>query len=227
MARVNSARHPQQPPAGAPASPPARRVSRRSWRDPRLVVGLVIVSTSVLLGATLFARSDDTVRVWSARADLPAGTVLEADDLEPAELRFATESLAGHYLAADEVPAGRVLLREVPSGEMVPRSAVGTGEPADVAELPIGLPPEAVPVGLRSGQVVDVWVAPAAETGDERRAVRVLREVRVLAAPQSGSGLGPAGVRQVVVGVPAGDDAAVGRALAELAEGTAVLVRRG
>lgn len=211
-------------------------MTRRSWRDPRLVVGLVIVSGSVLLGASLFAQSDDTVTVWAARADLPAGAVLEVGDLEPAELRFATASLAERYLAADDVPAGRILLRGVPAGEMVPRSAVGTGEPVDLAELPIGLPAEALPAGLRSGQVVDVWVTPAGGTGTgaragtatgaERRAVRVLQEVPVLAVSQSGNSLGPAGVRQVVVGVPAADDAVVSRALAGLAEGEAVLVRR-
>lgn len=208
-------------------SPPARRLSRPSWRDPRLVVGVVIVAASVLLGAQLFATADDTVTVWSARTDLAEGAAVTAGDLERSQVRFASAALAGRYLSADDRLAGMVLLRDVAAGELLPRAALGSGTAQPLAELPIALASNAVPAGLRPGELVDVWVTPPAESGEDRRAVRVLPQVRVVAVPDDSSALGPSSTRQVVVGVPGEDDQLLARALAQLADGTAVLVRRG
>jgi hypothetical protein len=209
-------------------SPPAARAPGRSWRDPRLVVGLVIVAVSVLLGSRLLAGADDTVAVWSVAADLPAGTVLTASDLERVDLRFGTPEVAGRYLPADAaLPEGAVLTRDAVAGELLPRAAVGTGEGGDVVEVPIAVAAEAVPATLRVGEVVDVWVTPAGLAGEVPRALRVLDQVRVVAAPRGGSALGPSATRQVVVGLEAEDESRLATALARLADGTAVIVRRG
>lgn len=239
---VNAARHPHMSagaPTGAgtavlskegstaPVSPPARRLTRPTWRDPRLVVGLVIVAVSVLLGARLLAGADDTVTVWSAGTDLPEGSVVEPQDLERSQVRFTSDDLAARYLSAADLPRGMVLLRDVAAGELLPRAALGSGTGEQLAELPIALASDAVPAGLRAGELVDVWVTPPAEGELERRAVRVLEQVRVVAAPQSASALGPSSTRQVVVGVPGDEDDLLARALAQLSDGTAVIVRRG
>jgi hypothetical protein len=212
-------------PPGAPASPPARRHPRPSWRDPRIVVGVVMVAASMLLGARLLAGADDTVTVWSAGRDLPAGTTVSAAGLQRSEVRFASEELAERYLSARALPAGTVLLRDVAAGELLPRAALGTRPPEETAQ-PIALSSDAVPADLRRGELVDVWVTPPPDSGEGRRAVRVLGQVRVVAAPESSSALGPSSTRQVVVGV-SGDDDLLARALAQLADGTAVLVRKG
>jgi hypothetical protein len=211
-----------------PVSPPAARAPGRSWRDPRLVVGVVIVAVSVLLGARLLASADDTVAVWSVAADLPAGSVLSAADLEQVHLRFGTPEVAGRYLPADTaLPAGSVLTREVVAGELLPRAAVGSGEQPDLAEVPLAVAAEAVPTTLRAGEVVDVWVTPAGLAGQVPRAVQVLERVRVVAVPRSSSALGPSATRQVVVGLEAADETRLATALARLADGTVVVVRRG
>jgi hypothetical protein len=214
-------------PPNGPASPPARRLTRPSWRDPRLLVGTAIVAGSVLVGAQVLASADDTVAVWSSRSDLAAGTPLTVDDLERSELRFGSEALAQRYLpGAEDPPAGLVLVRDVAAGELVPRSALGAVGTEDVAELPVAVASEAVPAGLRPGERVDVWVTRPAGSGQGREAVRVLERVRVTAVPRSASALGPAATRQVVVAVP-WEDGLLARALADLADGDAVLVRRG
>lgn len=213
---------------GAPPSPPARRVHRPSWRDPRLLVGLAIVAVSVLLGVRLLAAADDTTTVWSAAADLAAGQAVDPGDLESVEVRFGSADLAARYLPATALPPGSVLLADVSSGEMLPRGALGEGAAEDVAELPISLSAESVPVGLEAGRLVDVWVTPAdTAAGRAREAVRVLESVPVVAAPESAGALGPSMTRQVVVAVPVEEQAVIARALAALAEGTVVLVGRG
>lgn len=214
--------------ARPPASPPAQRLARPSWRDPRLAVGVAIVAVSVVLGAQLLARADDTVAVWSADRDLTAGTEVTPDLLRRSEVRFDSEELAGRYLpAGDQVPSGTVLARDVTAGELVPRAALGEAEVAEVAELPISVAADAVPAGVGPGARVDVWVTSPSAAEGEGRAVRVLEAVVVVAAPRTESALGPSSTRQVVVGVPGEDEETLSRALARLAGGTAVLVRRG
>ena len=214
-------------PPGAPASPPARRHPRPSWRDPRIVVGVVLVAGSMLLGARLLAAADDTVTVWSAGRDLVAGTTVSAAELQRSRVRFPNEELAERYLSARPLPADTVLLRDVAAGELLPRAALGTRMPEETMELPIAVSSDAVPAGLRRGELVDVWVTAPPEQGDGRRAVRVLDRVRVVAAPDSSTALGPSASRQVVVGVPVDDEELLARALAQLADGTVVLVRKG
>jgi hypothetical protein len=191
------------------------------------VVGLVIVAVSVLTGARLLAGADDTVTVWAAGSDLAEGAVLGPQDLVPSSVRFGSEDLSARYLSAADVPEGMVLTRDVAAGELLPRQAVAVGAAEEVAELPIALASDAVPAGLRAGELVDVWVTPPPEADGERRAVRVLEQVRVVAAPQNASALGPSATRQVVVGVPGDRDDLLADALARLADGAAVVVRRG
>ena len=221
---------------GAGASPAALRAPRPSWRDPRLWVGVGIVAVCVLLGARLLATADDTVRVWAASGRLPAGTVVTAAMLEPQEVRFSSAALADRYLSADRrLPRGAVLERDVLPGELVPRQALGRGVGMDLAEVPIALGADAVPAGLRVGDVVDVWVAPGpgadGSPGDARadlpRAERVLQGVRVVAVPRAGSALGPASSRQVVVGVPSRAEGLLAAALAKVTAGVPVMVRQG
>ena len=54
-------------PSQAPASPAARRQTAPAWRDPRLVVGIILVTASVLAGAALFGSifvATSTVAFW-------------------------------------------------------------------------------------------------------------------------------------------------------------------
>lgn len=214
--------------AGAPQSPVAARATRRTWKDPRLLVGITIVAVSVLLGARLLATADDTVTVWSVRSDVPAGTPITAEDLQGAQLRFGSPELAGRYLPADSpLPEGAVLTRDLAAGELLPRDAVGDGGTVDLVEVPIALPADAVPATLRAGELVDVWVTPKAEAGEAPRALLVLEQVRVTAVPRSTSALGPSSTQQVVVGLPVDEQSRLAGALAQLSEGSAVIVRRG
>lgn len=212
----------------APQSPAAARAPRRTWKDPRLLVGITIVAVSVLLGARLLATADDTVTVWSVRSDVPAGTPITAEDLQGAQLRFGSPELAGRYLPADSpLPEGAVLTRDLAAGELLPRAAIGDGGTVDLVEVPIALPADAVPATLRAGELVDVWVTPKAEVGGTPRALLVLEQVRVTAVPRSTSALGPSSTQQVVVGLPVDEQSRLPGALAQLSEGSAVIVRRG
>ena len=217
---------------GAAVPPPAVRLVRPGWRDPRLVVGVLLVCGSVLLGARLLATGDDTTPVWATRSAVAAGAAVDRDDLQVVRVRFDPGEDARRYLAADQ-PLGKALVatRDLGEGELVPAAAVDADAEA-LRELPLTLPAGSVPPGAEVGSRVDVWVVPreggaAASTGSgsgsQSGGRLLLEDVAVLALSRSGVG-GPEALRQVVVGVDAGTD--VARVVDALGRGTALLVGR-
>src|SRR3990170_2265009 len=88
-------------------APRASRSHRPAWRNPRLLLGIVLVAGSVVLGARLLAAADDTVGVWAITRDLPAGAALDSGDLDRRQIRFPDAETAEGYLGADDdLPAG-------------------------------------------------------------------------------------------------------------------------
>jgi Flp pilus assembly protein CpaB len=210
-------------------SPAATRVpSRPAWRDPRLLVGVLLVCASVVVGARVLASADDTVPVLVASRPLAAGERLEAGDADSLRVRFADAEDADRYLPADAGVAGSVLLRPVGAGELVPRAALGP--PGDAGQVAVPLPVDAtrVPGAVRAGSVVDVWAGPdeqAAAQGATGRTRRLLRGAPVLSVDRP-DGLGPGTVVQVVVGIPQDDADGVARAVAGLSGASLLLVAR-
>jgi hypothetical protein len=108
---------------GLPA-PAATRLRRPSWRDSRLVVGVLLVLAAVAVGARVVATADDTVDVYAAAVALPEGARLDAGALRVARVRLEPGTAA--YLdAARPPPEGAVVLRTIGAGELVPVQAVG------------------------------------------------------------------------------------------------------
>lgn len=149
--------------ADALARPVAARLRRPGWRDPRLLVGLVLVAASVALGGWAVAAAGRTVPVYVAVGALVPGQPLDADALAVREVRL--DAAGGAYLGADEPLAdGLVVQRTVADGELVPLSALGSVD--DLALRPVGVPVAGgLPGGLVEGAVVDLWFVPADAPG--------------------------------------------------------------
>lgn len=178
-------------------SVPARRLRRPSWRDPRLLVGLVLVLGSTVLGGVLVAGADDTVPVLAA-----GETLVRGDSLAQAELQVVRVRLDGvdsSYVPAGEaLPGDAVALRTVPAGELVPASAVGTS--AELESRPVALPWQGPrPESLVRGSTVDVWVAPREGTSAFGEPRLVVAGADVFAVVEGSSGLGQSGGVQVQV----------------------------
>jgi hypothetical protein len=187
----------------ATSAPPATRAQTPGWRDPRLVVGVVIVAVCVLLGARVLAGADDTVAIWSLRHDVPTGAAIDGDDLAVTRVHF-TAGGADRYLRASTVlETGTTVTHDLAAGELLPRSALAVGGNSDLVEVPLSVAPDDLPSSVRQGATVDVWVTPkVAATGDERvRARLALDDVVVVAVPPAGDSLSPRTTQQVIVGV--------------------------
>lgn len=222
---------PTATPPGEPTPAPAATRSRRpGWRNPRLLLGLVLVAGSVVLGARTMAAADDTVGVWSLERDLPAGATVQRDDLVRRQLRFPDAATADGYLsAADVPPAGATLSRPVSAGELLPRAALEDDETADLVEVPISVAQDDLPATVRQGSTVDVWVSPDVATvgAGKVTATKVLADVTVVAVPRSADSLAPQATRQLIVGVPAARADTLGTALGGISDGRVVIARKG
>jgi hypothetical protein len=212
--------------------PPARRASPPGWRDPRLWVGLAIVAASVFAGALVLGSSDETVPVWAASGPLGAGHVLTSADLAVRRVHFVDSGAASLYLRADQrLPADLRLSRDVGAGELVPKAALSPSTEHDQREVPVSVSPDEVPRDVGVGDVVDVYVRPAAHTGCEGSSVcdghPALSGVTVLDAPAADDAFGSDGTRMIVLGLSGAQAQRFFGLLATTDDATLTLVGRG
>jgi hypothetical protein len=225
-----------EPAAALPESPTARRGIRSRWRDPRLLLGVLLVLASVLVGARVLAGSDDATPVWAAARDLPAGSQVSADDVEVVDVSFGSEVGTAYVSATTPLPSGMILAKPVAAHELLTHSAVDAAAVGPVAQLPLGVESSLMPSDLASGDVVDVWVVPTAAVNSSGatssraygapHAISVLPEV-IVVATDSLAGLGGGSTRNVVVGLGEAQLGSLPTVLPRLVSGTVVLVRHG
>lgn len=142
---------------------PAPRLRRPRWRDPRLLIGLLLVLASVAGVVALLQSADRTQAYWAAKQDLAPGAPLSEGHFVPVQANLA--GAEGHYLSADEpAPVDRMLVATVRAGELVPADGVVDADPQ--RRRPVGLTlAEPLPAGVGVGDRVDVWVALPVQEG--------------------------------------------------------------
>ncbi|OJX98306.1 hypothetical protein EDD28_0268 [Salana multivorans] len=158
------------------AAPAAATIARPPlWRSPRLLLGVLLVASAVVLGGWAVDRASGGTETLVARSDLTPGQRISLGDLEP--VRMGWDGGSGVYLT--ELPPDAVVVSAVGAGELVPASAIGSA--ADVDGRPMAVP---LPVGARAaaGEVVDLWVVTGGNRslGDEATAELLAADVLVL-----------------------------------------------
>ena len=176
-------------PTSTPTTSPARRLQRPSWRDHRLLIGVILVLASVALGARTVAAADHTEPYFAARATLATGTELTAADVTVVRARISGSST---YLdARHALPTGRVLTHAVGAGELIPLSATVAADA--LALRPVSIPVDGgVPAGLSAGGRVDLWASNREADGGNGYLPpqRIAEQVEVSHVQNAGDGLG-------------------------------------
>lgn len=187
-------------------TPAARRLPRSRWTDIRLIVGVLLVLLSVVVGARLFAAADDTVPVWVSTSDLGPNIPLTAEDLIARRVRLET-GVEGYLGATGPPPVGRVLVRPIGKGELVPRAALATSETGAAGELRRVAVSVARATGLSRGAVVDVYRLPSTDAAarEAQPAALVLERVTVAQVEEASRALGAPASREVVLLLPSGE----------------------
>ncbi len=184
------------------AQPVAKRLQRPSWRDSRLLVGVLLVLVAATLGARAVASTDDRVPMWVATGDLVAGDMVTADSVRRADVRLDDDM--GSYLSAATPPAaGTYVARDVRAGELVPRSAFGAADQVGLQRVTVRA--DAVSAtGLARGSRVDLFVTPKTSLASSEKATttKVLTAAGVASVQSSGGGLGSNATTSVQLYVP-------------------------
>jgi Flp pilus assembly protein CpaB len=132
--------------------------SSRQTKIRSLLLGLILLASSVGVVAFTIASNNQTDEYLVAARDLPAGSPVSSADMKIAMVNLGLG--AEHYLRKDELPGGSYMLGPIRAGQLVAKSALASA-----------VIDERVPVvvnsamGLSSGVVagasVDIWVTPA------------------------------------------------------------------
>ena len=132
--------------------------SPRQSKIRNLILGLILLASSVGVVAFTVAENNHTDEYFVAARDLPAGSPVSTADLKIAMVNLGLG--AEHYLRSGGLPEGSYVLGPLRAGQLVAKSALANA-----------IIDERVPVvvnsamGLSSGVVagasVDVWVTPA------------------------------------------------------------------
>ena len=180
----------------------------------------------------MLGTSEPTVPVWAAADTLDAGHVLNADDLAVRRVRFDDADAAALYFRADrQLPADLRLSHEVAAGELLPRDAVTASKSRDLRQVPVSVAPDQVPGAVGVGDLVDVYLRPAARTACQDSPVcdgrPVLSGVSVVDAPPADETFGADGSRMLVLAMSDAQAQQFFRLLATTDDAALTVVGRG
>src|SRR5674476_1132210 len=105
----------------------AHRLRFRRWRDPRLILGVFLVTTSMLVGSLIFAERDNTVQYWSLRSDVKAGERVDRSSLQPMSVRLGSGAKERYLRVTEALPArlgDLVWTHDASRGELVTHGAL-------------------------------------------------------------------------------------------------------
>ena len=179
--------------------PTAKRLQRPSWRDARLLVGLVLVLLGTAVGARIIASYDDTVPMYAASTAIRPGDHLTPDNVHRVDVQLGDQT--SRYLSArSAVAEDSYALRDIPEGELVPVSAVGASSTVTVQPVTVEVDANSAR-GLPANAVVDVWVSARDPQSTQERyleASLALQRISVLPVNQDASRFGAAAASTAV-----------------------------
>lgn len=135
-------------------SPTPRRVSRPSWLDLRLVLGIALVLVAALIGAKVVSSARHTDKELAVTHDLAAGTTLRASDLQVVDAQLPDKARV--YVTDQAKAVGKVLDRPLAKGELLPSAVLGAAPERTTVSVPFAA--DAAPK-LSRGERIVVWLS--------------------------------------------------------------------
>lgn len=139
------------------------RLRTPGWRDPKLLIGIVLVALAVTGVVGLVQSSDQRQGYWTAQRDLQPGATVTAEDFTV--VRANLSDIEGQYWSSEEqLPDEFYVSATMMQGELLARRQLTASDPHGRQQ--VGLQVSAnMPASIRSGTRVDVWVSNPDEAG--------------------------------------------------------------
>lgn len=132
----------------------------RQARDPRLLLGLLLVAGGGVAGAYVLGGDDD-IEVLRAVETVPRGDVVERASFESLTVPSA---VAGHYLSPSQFETGSIAVTTIHPGDLLAPHALADEERGVVVVIPLAVPAAS---NVRVGSTVEVWrISEAGYTGE-------------------------------------------------------------
>lgn len=183
------------------SQPMALRLRKPGWRDPRLIIGVILIALGVVVGSLVVSAASDTVTVYAAETALPAGTALTPESLTTRQVRIP--DLEQTYLTpetADDAwwAEGPQIARSIGAGEVIPLAALTTEAKGELR--PVSFTAQSGTETLEVGTIVDLWHV--SDINSEDRPLELATGLEVSAISESSGPLSISGAIAVTVLVP-------------------------
>ena len=103
----------------------ASRIRAPGWRDPRLIVGIILVLLSITGVVALIQAMDAREGYWAASVDIVPGAEVSAEDFHIVQASMS-ESSDRYWIADDQLPSKFLVSSTIRQGEMLPVQDVKT-----------------------------------------------------------------------------------------------------
>ncbi|MCD4849285.1 flagella basal body P-ring formation protein FlgA [Arthrobacter sp. AK01] len=142
---------------GSAAIVAGQRLKKPSWKDPRLLIGVLLVLASIAGVIALVGTADRTTQVYAAREDISVGQAVTAADLSIVKVRL--DDIESSYVTVEEgLAAGKVALQRVEKNQLIPQQSLGKADALNRKPVAISMDEE-LPEQATPGARVDVWVS--------------------------------------------------------------------
>lgn len=159
------------------------------WRDPRMVIGLLLIVVSVTATSVVIYWSGRGEDYYVANKQLLPGQTITQTDLQV--VKTNPGELTAKYLRPVDAWQGQVVTRVIEAGELVPASALGAASQVNLRSVvvPLNSP---LPSAVQPGDLVDLWIAPkqavAKEDGQAPLPRLIAGQARILKLPTDDGG---------------------------------------
>lgn len=172
-------------------------MAKPSWKDPRLLIGILMVLAAVAGVVALVGSAGKTVPVLVAKEALVVGQTVDAGSFRVVQVQLG--EVHEQYLdSAQDLQENTVVVRMVPKDELVPRSSIGHTDALDRKPVSVSVD-EPLPKEVVVGTHVDVWVSLPDERNGFQAPVLMLPGAEVAALNVAASSLGSGKNMQVMV----------------------------
>ena len=181
-----------QPASATTSRPPEREPTRISQRirriDSRLLAGIALIIGSIALTSIAIGKAGRTTSVWIAARDVPSGVVVTKSDVSLVSANLSQSQR--QYVLESQPVLGLRTTHDVAKGEFIPGSALTPVKSTSLRLVTVPVEQFHAPAGLARGDLVDVYITTASESGLGGTAALVATRVAVHSVEDDGGTFG-------------------------------------
>jgi hypothetical protein len=181
-----------QPASATTSRPPERAPTRKSQRirriDSRLLAGIALIIGSIALTSIAIGKAGHTTSVWIAARDVPSGVVVTKSDVSLVSANLSQSQR--QYVLESQPVLGLRTTHDVAKGEFIPGSALTPVKSTSLRLVTVPVEQFHAPAGLARGDLVDVYITTASESGLGGTAALVATRVAVHSVEDDGGTFG-------------------------------------